>query len=84
MQHIQKEEGSDEDVLDSKGLPSDLYTWEEEEDLWDIARRLQREEDEMMYERQFGVNWRNDPIAQRHIREVEERDRRMLSNMRPG
>ena len=38
----------------------------------------------MMYERQFGVNWRNDPIAQRHIREVEERDRRMLSNMRPG
>ena len=55
--------------------------------MWEIvelARHLQREEDEMMYERMFGVDWRNNPDAQRYVREVEEQYRRAWSNMRPG
>ena len=48
------------------------------------ARHLQREEDQRMYEQMVGVDWRNNPDAQRYIREVEEEYRRAWSNMRPG
>ena len=80
---IQKEDGSEE-VVDPKVLPSDLYKWEKEEDLYDLGQRLQREDDERTYERMFGVDWRNDPVAQNYVRELEEQYRRAWANMRPG
>ena len=88
---IQKEEGSEEKIVDPKGFPKDLYKWDEEEEedqelweMWELARHLQREEDQRMYEQMFGVDWRNNPDAQRYVREVEEQYRRAWSNMRPG
>ena len=45
---IQEEEGSDEEVVDPKGLPSDHYKWDKEEDLWELGQCLQIEEDQRM------------------------------------